>query len=72
VFLIPAVALLAWAIEPLALSFRPVELAALVGSAAFAAVLLWEGRSSRARGLALIAAYAGVAVAFFLVGDRNA
>ena len=37
----------------------------------FAAALLWEGRSSRARGIALIAAYAGVALAFFLVGDRN-
>jgi Ca2+:H+ antiporter len=71
VFLIPAVTLLAWAIEPLALSFRPVELLALGGSALFAAALLWEGRSSRARGIALIAAYAGVALAFFLVGDRN-
>jgi Ca2+:H+ antiporter len=71
VFLIPAVALLAWAIEPLALSFRPVELAALAGSAAFAALLLWDGRSSRARGVALVAAYVAVAVAFFLVGDRN-
>lgn len=71
VFLIPAVALLAWAIEPLALSFRPVELLALGGSAAFAAVLLWDGRSSRARGIALVAAYIGIALAFFLVGDRN-
>jgi Ca2+:H+ antiporter len=71
VFLIPAVALLAWAIEPLALSFRPVELLALAGSAAFAALLLWNGRSSRARGFALVAAYVGVALAFFLVGDRN-
>jgi Ca2+:H+ antiporter len=71
VFLIPAVALLAWAIDPLALSFRPVELLALGGSAVFAAVLLWDGRSSRARGLALIVAYVGVALAFFLVGDRN-
>jgi Ca2+:H+ antiporter len=71
VFLIPAVALLAWAIEPLALSFRPVELFALGGSTVFAALLLWGGRSSRARGLALVAAYVGVALAFFLVGDRN-
>jgi Ca2+:H+ antiporter len=71
VFLIPAVALLAWAIEPLALSFRPVELLALGGSAVFAAVLLWDGRSSRLRGFALVAAYVCVALAFFLVGDRN-
>jgi len=71
VFLVPAVALLAWAIQPLALSFRPVELGALIGSTALAAALLASGRSSRTRGIALIAAYAGVAVAFFLVGDRN-
>jgi Ca2+:H+ antiporter len=70
VFLIPAVALLAWAIEPLALSFRPVELAAVAGSVLFAALLLWGGHSSRLRGVLLIAAYIGVAVAFFLVGDR--
>lgn len=71
VFLIPAVALLAWAIEPLALSFRPVELLALGGSVFFAAVLLWDGRSSRAKGFALVAAYVVMALAFFLVGDRN-
>jgi Ca2+:H+ antiporter len=70
VFLIPAVALLAWAIDPLALSFRPVELAAVGGAVVFAAVLLGAGRSSRARGVLLIGAYVGVAVAFFFVGDR--
>ena len=71
VFLIPAVALLAWAIEPLALSFRPVELAAVGGSVVFCSLLLFAGRSSRPRGAALIAAYVGVAVAFFLVGERS-
>ena len=71
VFLIPAVALLAWAIEPLALAFRPIELLALGGSTAVAAVLLRDGRSTRARGIVLIAVYLGVALAFFLVGDRN-
>jgi Ca2+:H+ antiporter len=71
VFLIPAVALLSWAIEPLALSFRPVELLALGGSAAFVAVLVRDGHSTRARGIALVGAYALVALAFFLVGDRN-
>jgi Ca2+:H+ antiporter len=70
VFLIPAVALLAWAIEPLALSFRPVELAAVGGSAVLASLLLARGLSSRWRGIALIAAYVAVAAAFFLVGDR--
>ncbi|HYY75606.1 MAG TPA: calcium/proton exchanger [Gaiellaceae bacterium] len=70
VFLVPAVALLSWAIDPLALSFRPVELATVGGSVVFAALLLWGGHSSRLRGALLIAAYVAVAVAFFLVGDR--
>ena len=70
VFLVPAVALLAWAIDPLALSFRPVELGALGGAVAFTSLVLWGGRSSRPRGAALVAAYVGVAVAFFLTGDR--
>jgi Ca2+:H+ antiporter len=70
VFLIPAVALLAWAIEPLALSFRPVELAVLGASVVFTAALLFGGRSSRLRGVLLIAAYVSAAVAFFIAGDR--
>jgi Ca2+:H+ antiporter len=70
VFLIPAVALLAWAIDPLALSFRPVEIGAMGGSVAFAALLLFGGRSSRLRGAVLIAAYVAVATAFFVAGDR--
>jgi Ca2+:H+ antiporter len=70
VFLIPAVALLAWAIEPLALSFRPVELAAVGGSVVFATLLLIDGNSSRARGIALITAYVGVAAVFLLAGER--
>jgi Ca2+:H+ antiporter len=70
VFLIPAVALLAWLIDPLALSFRPVELVALAASTIFVFALLFQGQSSRARGVALIAAYAAVAVAFLVAGDR--
>ncbi len=71
VFLVPAVALLSWAVTPaLPLSFREVELGALLGATVFVAVVLHPGRSSRARGLALVAAYVGVAVAFFLAGER--
>jgi Ca2+:H+ antiporter len=70
VFLIPAVALVAWAIDPLALSFRPVEIAVLGGSTLLATAVLWDGRSSRLRGAILIAAYVGAATAFFLSGDR--
>jgi Ca2+:H+ antiporter len=70
VFLIPAVALISWAIEPLALSFRQVELLALGASVAFAAAILWGGQSSRARGVALVGAYVAVALGFFVAGDR--
>jgi Ca2+:H+ antiporter len=70
VFLIPAVALISWLIEPLALSFRPVEIAALGGSVVFTALVLFDGRSSRLRGVALLAGYAVVVAAFFLAGDR--
>ena len=70
VFLIPAVALLSWLIDPLSLAFRPVEIAALAGSVLFAAAILYGGHSSRARGVALLAGYAAVATAFFLAGDR--
>jgi len=70
VFLIPAVALLSWAIDPLALSFRQVELGALAGALAVAGIALMGGRSSRLRGLALIAAYGGVIVLFLSAGDR--
>jgi Ca2+:H+ antiporter len=73
VFLIPAVALLSWLprLQPLALSFRPVEIGALAGATAFTALVLWGGRASRRRGVALLAAYAVVVVAFYAVGDRN-
>lgn len=69
VFLIPAVALLSWLIDPFALSFRPVELGALAGATVVAAAATGSGRSSRARGVILIAAYVVVAVAFYLAGD---
>jgi Ca2+:H+ antiporter len=70
VFLIPAVALLSWLIEPLALSFRPVEIAALGGATAYAAIVLWGGQSSRLRGGLLLGGYAVAVIAFYLAGDR--
>jgi Ca2+:H+ antiporter len=71
VFLIPAVTLLALLIEPLALSFREVELAALAVATIVAAALLADGRSSRAKGAILIALYVSIAIAFFASGDRE-
>ena len=70
VFLIPVVAILSWAIEPFALSFRPVELATLGGATLFTAATLHPGQSSRLRGALLIAAYAVCAVVFFIAGNR--
>jgi Ca2+:H+ antiporter len=70
VFLIPAVALLSWLIDPLSLSFRPVEIAALAGSVAYTALVLAGGRSSRLRGWLLVGGYVVVVVAFYAAGDR--
>ena len=71
VFLIPAVALLALLIEPLALSLREVEIAALAVSVLVTSALLADGRSSRLKGVILIVVYVGIAVAFFAAGDRT-
>jgi Ca2+:H+ antiporter len=70
VFLIPAVAILSWVIEPLALSFRVVEILALAGSVVLVSLLLSDGQSSRLRGWTLVIAYTGVAAMFFVAGDR--
>jgi Ca2+:H+ antiporter len=70
VFLIPAVALLSWLIDPLSLSFRPVEIAALAGSVVYVAAILFSGQSSRGRGVALLGGYGVVVIAFYIAGDR--
>lgn len=69
VFLIPAVVLLSWLIEPLALGFRKVEIGALALSLGVVMATIWAGRSSRLRGAILIVAYIGVATMFFLAGN---
>jgi Ca2+:H+ antiporter len=71
VFLIPAVTLLSWLIAPLALGFREVEIAALAFGLAVAALTLWGGHASKARGAVLLAAYVIVAIAFYAAGDRD-
>lgn len=71
VFLVPVVALLSWLLDPLALSFRPIEIGALAASLGFVVVVLWGGRSSRLRGALMIGAYLLVAVAFFVAGERT-
>ncbi|HEY1316482.1 MAG TPA: calcium/proton exchanger [Gaiella sp.] len=71
VFLIPAVVLLSWLIEPLALGFREVEIFALAGGLAVTALTLWGGHASKARGAVLVAAYVVVVVLFYVAGDRD-
>jgi Ca2+:H+ antiporter len=68
-FLIPVVTLISWAFEPLTLSFRPVELAAMALAAALSALVLNGGRTTRAGGAILLAVYATLVVVFYLVGD---
>jgi Ca2+:H+ antiporter len=69
-FLIPVVAILSWAIDPLALSMRPIELGSMAIAVASAAAALAGPRSSRAAGALLVAAYAALAVAFYFAGSR--
>jgi Ca2+:H+ antiporter len=71
VFLIPAVVLLSWLMDPLTLGFRPVEMVALGGSVAWTALILRSGQSSRFRGWLLLAGYALAVVAFYVAGDRG-
>ncbi len=68
VFLIPAVAVLSWAISPLSFAFRPVEIAVMGGAAVLAALVLSQGRSTTWRGLVLIAGYVVAAVVFYKAG----
>jgi Ca2+:H+ antiporter len=70
VFLIPAVALLSWLIDPLALSLREVEIVVLGGAVLVTTALLADGRSSRLKGVLLIFTYVAAATAFFIAGDR--
>jgi Ca2+:H+ antiporter len=67
---IPFVALVSWIWTPLALSFRPIELAVLAASATLPAFVLRGGTTSRRGGALLLAAYTAVAVACYLAGDR--
>jgi Ca2+:H+ antiporter len=67
----PVVALLSWLVRPaLPLTFRPIELAAMGGSAVLVAVLVSDGRARRWEGYLLVAVYVGVAAGFWAAGDR--
>jgi Ca2+:H+ antiporter len=70
VFLIPAVAVISWAIMPLSLAFRQVEIGVMGGAALLAGLILARGRSSSWRGWVLLAGYALAAVIFYKAGGR--
>lgn len=67
---VPLVALISWTSDPLTLSFRPIELGALVVATTLPAAALASGRTTRVGGAILLGAYAGLVVAFFLSGNR--
>jgi Ca2+:H+ antiporter len=66
---IPLIALISWGFQPLALSFRPVELVAMAAAAILPAVVLRSGRATRLSGAVLLTGYSVLAVAAFLAGD---
>jgi Ca2+:H+ antiporter len=68
--LIPLVVLISWAFDPLALSFRPIELIAIGAAALLPASVLRPGRTTRLGGVVLLFAYSVLAVSFYLAGDR--
>jgi Ca2+:H+ antiporter len=68
VFVTPAVCLLSWIVGTgLALSFRVIEIATMLAAAAFAAIVVWDGRSRRWEGFMLAGAYGVCVVAYYLV-----
>jgi Ca2+:H+ antiporter len=68
--LIPLVALVSWFFEPLALSFRPIELVAMGAAALLPAIVLAAGRTTRLGGTILLLAYSVLVAAFYLAGER--
>jgi Ca2+:H+ antiporter len=68
---IPVIALVSFAFaHPLTLSFRPIELIAMGGAAAFVAFVIRDGRARRWEGALLIGVYAALVVWFLTAGDR--
>jgi Ca2+:H+ antiporter len=65
-----AVALLSWLVTPaLPLTFRPVELAAMGGSAFAVGLVLWDARARRWEGAVLVGLYLAAVVGFAFAGD---
>jgi Ca2+/H+ antiporter len=58
------------AIDPLALSLRPIELVGMGGAVLVVATAVSPARTSRTAGALLIGAYVALVVAFYFAGDR--
>ena len=56
--------------HPLPLTFRWIELGAMGGAVGLVAATIWDGRSKRWEGAALVVVYAAAAVGFLLAGNR--
>jgi Ca2+:H+ antiporter len=68
-FVVPAVCLLSWIVgHGLPLSFRAIEIVTMAAAAAFAAWVIWDGRSRRWEGFLLVAVYGLMVVAYALAG----
>jgi Ca2+:H+ antiporter len=66
-FVTPAVCLLSWiAGNGLPLSFRAIEIITMAAAAAFAAWVIWDGRSRRWEGIVLVGVYGLMVVAYAL------
>jgi Ca2+:H+ antiporter len=71
VFVTPAIAALSWAVTPaLPLTFRWEEIGAMALATVMVAVVVFDGRSKRWQGLALVGLYAALVVGFGFAGDR--
>ena len=68
--LIPLVVVTSWAIDPLTMSFRPIEIAALAVATLLPALVLVPGRTTRLGGAVLLVAYLAFAVSFYYTGNR--
>jgi Ca2+/H+ antiporter len=68
---VPAVTLLGLLFaHPLALSFRWTELVAMTIATGAAAAVVWDGRTNRREGAALVAVYLLTVAGFLLYGGR--
>ena len=65
-FVVPLVVLVSYAMTPLPLAFRPVELATMAVAVVLPAAVVARGRGSRWWGAALLAAYAAAAAGYYL------